>query len=164
MVIKCCTLRLALMLTCATCSNSSGLPFTLLCISLISCWYSFLRWTSCFLQRTQSYGSSYSIQQLMLQSCCCQPTWILWVWCAASVREPGGGRWPGHVSTPPSAASSPSASAFPSTAPPPPQPSSSAPAPFYSGRQSGHRCREVWMGWGLQESGGRKLRMGATIS
>lgn len=45
-------------LTCATCSSSSGLPFTLRCISLISCWYSFLRCSSCFLYRRQSYRRS----------------------------------------------------------------------------------------------------------
>lgn len=37
--------------TWATCSSSSGLPITLLCISLISCWYSLLRCSSCLLQR-----------------------------------------------------------------------------------------------------------------
>lgn len=41
----------SLIFTCATCSSSSGLPFTRRRISSISCWYSFLRWRSCFLQR-----------------------------------------------------------------------------------------------------------------
>lgn len=47
------------MFTCATCSRSSGRPFTLFCISLISCWYSFLRCSSCFLH------SAHRVQQMV---------------------------------------------------------------------------------------------------
>ena len=61
-------LKLRWTLTCATCSSSSGLPFTLRCISLISCWYSFLRCTSCFLHRAQITSWCLTAAQLRLQS------------------------------------------------------------------------------------------------
>lgn len=59
------------------------------------------------------------------------------------MKEPGGGHWPGHVSTPPSAAFFPFVSVSPSSSPPSPPPSSSARAPFYSERQSGQRWKKV---------------------
>lgn len=51
--------------TWATCSSSSGLPITLFCISLISCWYSLLRCSSCLLHRIP-VSSSQSTTTLLL--------------------------------------------------------------------------------------------------
>lgn len=64
-----CHWRLSVSLTCATCSSSSGLPFTLRRISLISCWYSFLRCSSCLLHRRQRNGPSLSALQRLGSRC-----------------------------------------------------------------------------------------------
>lgn len=65
-------LKLRLMFTCATCSSSSGLPFTLCCISLISCRYSFLRWSSCFLRRKTELWIVTTVRLTSSPCCFCE--------------------------------------------------------------------------------------------